>query len=1317
MARDAIGLTLQFWVANLARSGCTLDRFHCPFATAQRLCRTPHLLTRLDHHMTHSKRKSPRRLSLESLENRLAMAIYLSEIHPNPLFGSVDQDQYVEIRSDRETSTGSGTYLVVVESASVSGTGAGKIHTIFDLSNQSFGSNGFLVLAQQGNRYTFDPSARVLQGTTSGFGGMPGSIFQTDSAISNRIDFIVGSNSYLLIQSNVRPLIGDDIDAQDDGIPDGVWNSWTVLDGVSLLYWIDSGSNQYGYAPITFRERGVGRSFVSQTIIDCEQIAYAARVGGSTGFAASDWLTGNTQEFVSNGVADFRLTHGTFGTPRPYFFAGRDLNHIGSTNFVGSAIGTVFRDDNADGIQQASETGLSGVRVIADTNANGIVDSQSFRLEPDLHLDGQELTNVGVGVTLTSARTDNTAVGFVVRARNRSGAPTNSRLFASEGIPWFSNSGRLRMDFYRPAQQVQINFSGTSTLTPVYGRLEAFDSAGQSLGFVRTNALFSSQSANISLSFPEARIAYAVAYCDDSYLNSSPFGELDDLRYFVPEATAITTNDGRYHLTNLSPGSYRIAANTPSGMILQNPSNGHYVLDVAAGLRLNAADFGYRSNRNPTFFNQTFSMQENASNGHLVGTVLATDSDAGQSVEFAITSGDPDGLFSFDGNKLVLQKNSGINFETKPLISLVVLASDSFVPAGTASATIQIAIQDVNDPPTVLSTNARVDENAPAGTFVVKASATDEDVNSSQAFTFRISDGNTGNAFAIDPSSGNISVAGNLNFETQPTYFLVVEATDQGSPAMTGKGTITISLKDVNEPPTITTTELTFDENATVGTVVGSIQAIDADQQQTLQYTIIGGTAANRLEFVGTTNQVRVTSGAIFDFETEPTASLAVRVTDSGSPSGSVDSTITLRILNKNDPPIILAQSFTVDENSDKSNAIGPVVATDQDVGQNLRYAIIGGPHQSKFRIDATTGQLFALDGTNLDFETSASFALLVEASDDGVPVQKSSASITVHLRDKNDPPTMASQSFTLAENSVGGFTVGTVTGSDQDANDTLTYQMDDQSQFTIEGSSGVVKVKEGAVLNFEAIAQWKVPVSVRDQAGQTASTTITVNLSDVNDAPRIIGSIPLQTVSAGKTWSYTLPSGLFADEDANDTLRLGAFSGAGFSLPSWIAFNASTSTFSASPTEAERGSHVLLVNATDKAGSTARLNFTLDVIGNKWHNYSLRQDVDNSNFVSPIDSLHVLNYLNLGNPVDGPSREIPNAYLYDVNNDKFVTPLDSLLVLNYLNLRTGGGEGEVSWPEHQVKVDLGQGPDSAREIDAALELLAWDRERRKGAR
>ncbi len=752
---------------------------------------------------------------------------------------------------------------------------------------------------------------------------------------------------------------------------------------------------------------------------------------------------------------------------------------------MGSATGTVYRDDNADGTKQASETGLSGVRVIADTNANGLVDSQSFRLEPDAFLDGQELTNAGVGVTLTSARTDNTAVGFVVRARNRSGASTNPRLFASEGIPWFSNSGRLRMDFYRPAQQVQINFSGTSTLTPVYGRLEAFDSAGQSLGFVRTGALFTSQSENIGLSFLEPRIAYAVAYCDDAYLSSSPFGELDNLRYFIPEASAITGSDGRYHLSNLAPAIYRIASTPPAGMILQSPANGHYVLDVAAGLRLNGSDFGYRGNRNPSFLNQTFSMPENASNGHTVGSLVAADPDAGQTVSFAIMSGDPDGLFAVEGNTIVLQKSGGINFESKSQYSLVVAASDSFVPPGSTNATIQIAIQDVNDPPSVLSTNARVDENAPAGTFVVKAMATDEDANSSQTFTFRIAEGNSGNAFAIDSASGNISVAGNLNFESQPTYLLVVEATDQGSPAMTGKGTLTISLRDVNEPPSLTTTELSFDENAIAGTLIGSIQAIDPDQQQSLQYAIVGGTAASRLEWVGTSNQLRLVSGATFDFETEPSASLIVRVTDSGSPPQSVERAISLRILDRNDPPVLSAQSFAVDENSDKAIAIGPVIAADQDAGQKMRFAIIGGPHQSSFRIDETTGHLFALDGTQLDFETNPSFVLLVEAADNGVPVQKNSASITVQLRDKNDPPTIASQSFTLAENSAGGFTVGTVIGSDQDANEVLNYQLEDPSQFTIEGSSGVVKVKEGAVLNFEAVAQWKVPVSVRDKAGK----------------------------------------------------------------------------------------------------------------------------------------------------------------------------------------------------------------------------------------
>jgi putative intracellular protease/amidase len=94
-----------------------------------------------------------------------------------------------------------------------------------------------------------------------------------------------------------------------------------------------------------------------------------------------------------------------------------------------------------------------------------------------------------------------------------------------------------------------------------------------------------------------------------------------------------------------------------------------------------------------------------------------------------------------------------------------------------------------------------LEENSPAGTLVGLAAATDPDAG--QSVVYSIVGGNAGNAFAIDPASGQISVAnsGALDFETQPAFELVVRATDNGAPALFAETVFTVELADVAEPP------------------------------------------------------------------------------------------------------------------------------------------------------------------------------------------------------------------------------------------------------------------------------------------------------------------------------------------------------------------------------------------------------------------------------------------------------------------------------------------------------------------------------------
>ena len=1249
----------------------------------------------------------------ERLEPRLNMSgLYLNELHFRPLFGDVEKDQYIEIRSDSGSQTiPNGTYLVVLE-GSTGLSDAGHIHTMFDLSNQLVGPNGFLVIAESGNRYTFDPQARVLVGT-DGFKGLPNNMFSTENTLSNHIDFIVGANSYLLIQTNVKPQIGDDIDTNDDGTPDQFYSNWNVLDGFSALPWVENVVPLVGYAPIVFREDGVGSAPIAKTIIDTEDLAYAARIGDSIGYSAGEWIAGNTVDENNNSSpAVFRLQHGIFGTPRPYPFSGRTLDHLGSSNFNGNVSGLVFQDANADGIQQVGEAPLPGLEIKIDANGDGMDVAREFLLEPDDYEDRAELTNEGIGITLTHADDKNLPVGFVVRSAEQTLNATN-HVFASEGIPWFSDSGRLRMDFYLPANSITIKFTGTG-ITPVYGRLEAFDKSGTSLGFVRSSPLFDEQSQDISLSFPTASIAYAVAYCDDKHLGSNPFGRLDKLRYSIPDFSVMTGNDGSYRANMLIPGDYLIKASTPGSLVQQYPTTPPfaYGLTVTKGESLPNANFSFLPNSAPSFNAQTLNLPENKSNGSVVGRLIATDTDLGQEIAFSILSGNGQNIFSLNGSDIVLNKTQLINFESTTSYVLNIRATDNHTSPASRDAAVTIQVQDANDPPIVGNLSASVDENADSGTFVAKAVATDEDAGSN-TFSFAIVNGNPGGLFAIDAATGDITVNGAIDFESATQYLLVVSAQDAGSPPAAGTGTVTVTVRNVNEAPTIVTNQLSFVENGAAGSLLPEIVISDPDTTQTSQLTIVGGTASSLLEVVGTSKQLRLKAGTKFDFETQSQWTIEVLVEDSGTPKLSDTQFIQLNVLDGNDLPVITGATYSISENSPSTQLIGKPQATDQDQGQTLSYSLVAGQDAAKFRIDANSGEIFPAADALLDFETQPKLVVRVQVNDSSASSGSSSALVTVNLTNVNDAPTISDSSFSIDENSPAASAVGTVTGSDQDAGEVLTYSIPTNDFFEINASSGAVTVKAGASLNFEQIASHVLDVSVKDKGNLTATAKVTIAINNVNEPPRVNGSINDVTIPPGQPWSMTLPSTLFVDDDADDQLLYAATDGAGFSLPTWLTFNRTTRTFTGNPTASNAGPLNVRVSAVDKGLLTTSLSFTITVESEaNWHNDFLPVDVDGSLLVSPRDALVIINYLNLGLPTDAPQKGMATEFAMDVTNDGFISPLDALRVINHLNLN-GTGEGEGSESNSMVATNLPtQRPHQS--LDEVMAMIAFDQDLRK---
>ncbi len=98
------------------------------------------------------------------------------------------------------------------------------------------------------------------------------------------------------------------------------------------------------------------------------------------------------------------------------------------------------------------------------------------------------------------------------------------------------------------------------------------------------------------------------------------------------------------------------------------------------------------------------------------------------------------------------------------------------------------------------------------------------------------------------------------------------------------------------------------------------------------------------------------------------------------------------------------------------------------------------------------------------------------------------------------------------------------------------------------------------------------------------------------NQAPTVANAIADQNANEDAAFSFQVPANAFADPDAGDTLAYTASLANGDALPSWLAFDAGTRTFSGTPLQANVGALDIRVTATDGGNLSASDTFTLTV-------------------------------------------------------------------------------------------------------------------------
>lgn len=116
-----------------------------------------------------------------------------------------------------------------------------------------------------------------------------------------------------------------------------------------------------------------------------------------------------------------------------------------------------------------------------------------------------------------------------------------------------------------------------------------------------------------------------------------------------------------------------------------------------------------------------------------------------------------------------------------------------------------------------------------------------------------------------------------------------------------------------------------------------------------------------------------------------------------------------------------------------------------------------------------------------------------------------------------------------------------------------------------------------------------EITVTVTDPYGESVSSTFTLTIVAVNDAPELAIEVDDQTTYEDTAWEFTIPEGTFTDEDGDEL----TYSVSG--LPDGVTFDADTQTFSG--TVADAGDYEITVTVMDSSGETASDTFVLTVL------------------------------------------------------------------------------------------------------------------------
>ncbi|EGV98900.1 Protocadherin-8 [Cricetulus griseus] len=399
--------------------------------------------------------------------------------------------------------------------------------------------------------------------------------------------------------------------------------------------------------------------------------------------------------------------------------------------------------------------------------------------------------------------------------------------------------------------------------------------------------------------------------------------------------------------------------------------------------------------------------------------------------------------------------------ESQASYSLELVAQDGGRPPRSATAALSVRVLDANDHSPAFPQGAVAEvelaEDAPVGSLLLDLDAADPDEgpNGDVVFTFGArTPPEARHLFRLDPRSGRLTLAGQVDYERQDTYELDVRAQDRGPGPRTATCKVIVRIRDVNDnAPDISITPLAapgapaaspFAAAAAAAALGGADTASSAGpgtQEAGATSLVPEGAARESLVALvstsdrdsGANGQGRcalyghehfrlqpayagsslVVTAASLDRERFAEYSLTLVAEARGAPPLRTVRPYTVRVGDENDHAPLFTKpvyEVSVRENNPPGAYLATVAARAPDLGRNgqVTYRLVeaevgrsGEAVSTYVSVDPATGAIYAL--RSFDYETLRQLDVRIQASDGGSPQLSSNALVQVRVLDQND--------------------------------------------------------------------------------------------------------------------------------------------------------------------------------------------------------------------------------------------------------------------------------------------------------------------------